>query len=165
MNPPVANPPGIRTAPDAGDALRRAFGRVGQVSRSVRRAARRGMTLVEVILAIVILSGAMLGLGNFTRKFQSANSGSTSKTLASDLAAQRIAEVQSYRSYGTLVSAFHGATQAYVTGVYAGFTRNTYAVRCTSCPTATTDYITVTVSVSGNDLTSPITKTIVIAAF
>ena len=52
--------------------------------------ARRGMTLIEVILAIVILSGAMLGLANFGRKFQHATSESSSQTLASDLAAQRL---------------------------------------------------------------------------
>lgn len=123
------------------------------------------MTLVEVILAIVILSGAMLGLGNFTRQFQHANSGSTSKTLASDLASQRIAEVQAYRPYSSIVATYNSTSTTYTTGVYTGLTRATYAVRCTSCPTATNDYITVTVSVSGNDLTTAVTKTVIIAAF
>lgn len=123
------------------------------------------MTLVEVILAIVILSGAMLGLGNFTRKFQNANSGSTTKTLASDLAAQRIAEVQAYRPYSSIVSTYHSSAESFSSGTYVGFTRTTYAVRCSGCPTATNDYITVTVSVSGNDLTAAVTKTVIIAAF
>lgn len=123
------------------------------------------MTLVEVILAIVILSGAMLGLGNFARKFQSANSGSTSKSLASDLAAQRIAEVLAYRPYGSIIATYHNTVDSFTAGVYKGFTRTTYAVRCTGCPTATNDYITVTVSVSGNDLTAAVTKTTVVAAF
>lgn len=123
------------------------------------------MTLVEVILAIVILSGAMLGLGNFARKFQSANSGSTSKSLASDLAAQRIVEVLAYRPYASIVATYHNAVEAFTTGVYKGFTRTTYAVRCSGCPTATNDYITVTVAVTGNDLPAAVTKTTVIAAF
>lgn len=123
------------------------------------------MTLIEVILAIVILSGTMLGLGNFTRKFQSANSGSTTKTLASDLGAQRIAEIQAYRPYSSIVSTYHGVAENYTTGIYAGLTRTTYAVRCTGCPTAKTDYITVTVSVSGKDLTAAMKKTVIIAAF
>lgn len=123
------------------------------------------MTLVEVILAIVILSGTMLGLGNFARKFQSTNSGSTSKALASDLAARRIADVVAYRPYSSIVSTYHSTTDTYTTGVYAGLTRTTQAVRCSGCPTATTDYITVTVSVSGNDLANPVTKTVIIAAF
>jgi Tfp pilus assembly protein PilV len=123
------------------------------------------MTLVEVILALVILSGTMLGLGNFARKFQSANSGSTSKTLASDLAAQRIEEIRSYNAFGSIVSTYNASSEVFSTGVYSGLTRATSAVRCTSCPTPTNDYITVTVTVSGNDLTTPITKTVVIAAF
>ena len=123
------------------------------------------MTLVEVILAIVILSGTMLGLGNFARKFQSANAGSTTKTLASDLAAQRIAEVVAYRPYNSITSTFNGTSEAYSTGVYTGLTRTTIAVRCSGCPTATNDYITVTVSVTGNDLASAVTKTVIIAAY
>jgi hypothetical protein len=49
--------------------------------------------------------------------------------------------------------------------VYGGFTRVTKAVRCSGCPTATNDYITVTVSVTGNNLPATITKTTIIAAF
>jgi Tfp pilus assembly protein PilV len=123
------------------------------------------MTLVEVILAIVILSGTMLGLGNFARKFQNANSGSSSKTLASDLATQRIADITNYRPYSSLVANYDGTTESYTTGLYKGFTRTTTATRCSGCPTATNDYITVTVSVTGNDLTAAVTKTVVIAAF
>jgi Tfp pilus assembly protein PilV len=123
------------------------------------------MTLVEVVLAIVILSGTMLGLGNFARKFQSANSGSTSKTLASELAAQRVEEVRAFRPYTSIVATYNASSESFATGAYAGLTRTTTAVRCTSCPTATTDYITVTVSVSGNDLPVAVTKTTIIAAF
>lgn len=131
-----------------------------------RRGGRRaGMTLVEVILAIVILSGTMLGLGNFARKFQNSNSGSTSKSLASELAAQRIADIQTYRPYSSIVASYNGTSETWTTGLYKGFTRATRATRCSGCPTATNDYITVTVSVSGNDLTAAITKTMIIAAF
>jgi Tfp pilus assembly protein PilV len=123
------------------------------------------MTLVEVILAIVILSGTMLGLGNFARKFQNSNTGSTTKTLASDLAMQRIADVTTYRPYSTIVSNYNGTSESYTTGLYKGLTRTTTATRCASCPTATDDYVTVTVSVTGNDLTAAVTKTVIIAAF
>jgi prepilin-type N-terminal cleavage/methylation domain-containing protein len=126
---------------------------------------RAGMTLVEVILAIVILSGTMLGLGNFARKFQNANTGSTSKALASDLATQRITEVVTYRPYGSIVATYDGTSEEITTGAYKGFTRTTTAVRCASCPTATDDYVTVTVSVTGNDLTVAVKKTVIIAAF
>lgn len=129
------------------------------------RARRRGMTLVEVILAIVILSGTMLGLGNFARKFQSANTGSTSKTLASDLASRQLADAMAYRPYSSLATTYNGATTTYTSGVYQGLTITTTAARCAGCPTATNDYVTITVSVTGNDLTTAVTKTVVIAAF
>jgi prepilin-type N-terminal cleavage/methylation domain-containing protein len=133
--------------------------------RTRRAGAARGMTLIEVILAIVILTGVMLGLGNFTRKFQSANTGATTKSLASDLAAQRIADIQGYRPYSSIVATFNSTSESYTSGVYTGFTRTTAATRCSGCPTATNDYITVTVSVTGNDLSATVTKTVVIAAF
>ncbi len=139
--------------------------RRGPAARARRRQRRRGMTLVEVILAIVILSGTMLGLGNFARKFQSSNSGSTSKALASDLAAQRIVDVLAYKPYSSIVSTYNGTSESYTTGAFAVLTRTTAAARCSGCPTATTDYITVTVSVSGNDLATPVRKTVVVAAF
>lgn len=123
------------------------------------------MSLVEVILAIVILSGAMLGLGNFTRKFQSANTGSATKTLASDLAAQRVAEVQAYRPFASIAATYNGTSETFASGVYQGLTRTTLAVRCSGCPSATADYVTVTVTVTGSDLPAPVTKTVVIAAF
>ncbi len=123
------------------------------------------MTLVEVILAIVILSGTMLGLGNFARKFQSANTGSTTKTLASDLAARQLADIMAYRPYSSIVTTYNGATTTYTSGAYQGLTSTTTATRCASCPTATNDYVTVTVSVTGNDLAAAVTKTVVIAAF
>lgn len=152
---------GFPSAPPSLD-LRRA--RRGPAARS-RRAVRRGMTLVEVILAIVILSGTMLGLGNFARKFQHANAGSTSRTLAADLAAQRLTEILAYRPYATIAATYNNTTEAFSTGAYQGFRRATLAVRCAGCPSATNDYITVTVSVTGNDLTEAVSKTVVIAAF
>ena len=124
------------------------------------------MTLVEVILAVVILSGTMLGLANFARRFQSNTSTSTVRSLASDLATARIEQVKAWPTYGTIVSTFDGASETFPsTSVYTGFTRTTAAVRCSGCPTATSDYVTVTVTVTGNNLSSTMKKTVYIAAF
>ena len=59
-----------------------------------RGSGRTGMTLVEVIIAMAILGGAMLGLANFGRKFQHATQDASNQSLASDLATQRIEEIQ-----------------------------------------------------------------------
>ncbi len=138
---------------------------------SVAARARAGMTLIEVILAVVILSGAMLGLANFGRKFQHQTSDSANQTLASDLATQRLEEIKGYRVYSTLVATFNGASEAFTTdSTYHGFTRVTAAVRTQVAAGATAsppgnDYITVTVTVTGNVIPAPIKKTTVIALF
>jgi hypothetical protein len=49
--------------------------------------------------------------------------------------------------------------------VYNGFTRKTKVVRCSGCPTVTNDYITVTVTITGNNIPAPLAKTTIIAAF
>lgn len=139
----------------------------GPSGRQLRRRARsRGMTLIEVILAIVILSGAMLGLANFGRLFQHATSDAASQALASDLATQRIESIKAYTVYSTLAATYNGITETYATDpVYHGFTRITAAVRCSGCPNGTNDYITITVSVSGNNMPATIKKTTIIAKF
>lgn len=127
---------------------------------------RAGMTLIEVIFAIVILSGAMLGLAAFSRKFQRSTTNATVTALASDLAVRRIEEIKGYTVYSTLVATYHGTTETFTSDPsYDGFTRTTAAVRCSGCPDSVNDYITVTVTVSGRSQTTPLAKTTVIANF
>ncbi|HEY2851014.1 MAG TPA: prepilin-type N-terminal cleavage/methylation domain-containing protein [Gemmatimonadaceae bacterium] len=128
--------------------------------------ARRGMTLIEVMIAVVILSGVMIGLAKFGSNFEHFAATSADISIASDLATQQIELVKAYRVYSNLVATYDNATSTYtVDPVYAGFTRVTKATRCTGCPTSSNDYITVTVTVSGRSLVSPISKTTIIAAF
>lgn len=127
---------------------------------------RAGMTLIEVILAIVILSGAMLGLANFGRKFQHNTSASSDSALASDLATRRLEDVKSFRSYLTLVSIYNNVTETFASDpIYKGFTRTTYATRCDTTASPHNDYVTVTVTVTGNSLAATMRKTTIIARF
>ena len=139
------------------------------ISPRRRAPLRHGMTLIEVILAIVILSGAMLGLANFGRKFQHLTSVSSNQTLASDLATQRLEDVKGFRVYSSLVATYNGVTEVVpvLDSTYIGFQRTTTVARCALCPTATNDYVTVTVSVKLLADTSfvPIKKTTIIAKF
>ena len=136
------------------------------VPRTGVRLVRRGMTLIEVIIAIVILSGAMLGLANFGRLFQHNVSTTSGNTIASDLATQQIETVKAWRAYSTLIATYNNMTETFAGNpVYSGFTRTTKAVRCSGCPTATNDYITVTVTITGNNIPTPLAKTTIIAAF
>ena len=132
-----------------------------------RRAHRRaGMTLIEVIFAIVIMSGAMLGLAAFSRKFQRSTTDATVTALASDLAVRRLEEIKGYTVYSTLVATYNGTTETFTSDPgYTGFSRATAAVRCSGCPNGVNDYITVTVTISGRSLATPLAKTTVIANF
>ena len=127
---------------------------------------RRGMTLIEVMIAIVILSGAMIGLAKFGGNFEHITATSADMSLASDLATQQVEQVKAFRVYSTIVSTYNNVTNTYASDpVYKGFTRVTKATRCSGCPSATRDYTTVTVTVSGRSLVSPISKTTIIAVF
>lgn len=129
--------------------------------RTARRS-RRGMTLIEVIIAVVILSGAMLGLANFGRRFQHATQNASDGTLASDLAAARMETIKGYRVYANLVATYDAVSETFTDPVYKGFTRYTHVVRTN---TTSDDYTTVTVKVTGNSLSAPLYKTTVIAKF
>jgi Tfp pilus assembly protein PilV len=123
------------------------------------------MTIIEVLFAIVILSGVMLALSRFGQEFSRAT---RNAAIASDLAASRIEAARGHASYATLVPTFHGSSETSATASanpsmvgYDGYTRATKAVRTRS---DTLDYVTVTVTVTASVLKAPMTKTAVIAA-
>lgn len=127
------------------------------------------MTIIEVLFAIVILSGVMLSLSRFGQAFTRSTGDSANLALASDLAAARIEAVKSHPAYGTIVTTFDddvedasdaGANPS-MTG-YAGFSRATQAARTQA---DTIDFITVTVTVTASVLKAPVAKTVVIGAF
>lgn len=130
-----------------------------------RAAARRGMTLIEVILAVVILSGAMLGLANFGRKFQHQAATTSDTTLASDLATRRIEEIKGHRVYTTIVSTFNGISETFTDPVYTGLIRTTAAVRRQTTTTPMYDYITITVTARRGTQPVMAKKTTIIALF
>ncbi|MBA3853649.1 MAG: hypothetical protein C0503_04485 [Gemmatimonas sp.] len=134
-----------------------------------RFAVRRGMTLIEVLFAVVIMSGVMLSLSRFGQGFARASRNAAYLTIASDLATGRLEAARSHGTYSTLVSTFHNTTETSATSGanpsmagYAGYTRTTLAV---STVTDSTDFVTVTVTVSSPDLSTPVSKTVIIGAF
>ena len=125
--------------------------------------ARGGFTLVEVIVALAILAGVLLGLSDYTRRFTQATARAAATTEASDAAAQQLEAVKGWRNYATLVATYHNASETFTSGPWNGLTRQTFAVR--TGPTATADFVTITVVVSGRGLATPLRKTTIIAAF
>jgi Tfp pilus assembly protein PilV len=126
------------------------------------------MTIIEVMFAIVILSGVMLSLSRFGQSFTKAARNAANLAIASDLAMSRLEIIRGHADYSTLVATYDGDSETAggssnpsMTG-YDGYTRATAATRT---QTDTTDFVTVTVTVDASVLTSPIKKTLVIAAF
>lgn len=128
------------------------------------------MTLIEVIISVMILSGVLIGLSNFTRRFQSLTSNHTALATASELATARLEAVKQHGTYLTLVSTFDATSETSATSSanppmtqYPGYTRTTSVVR--TGPSTTADYLTVTVTVTETGTSTTVRKSLVIAAF
>jgi prepilin-type N-terminal cleavage/methylation domain-containing protein len=129
---------------------------------------RRGMTLIEVLFAIVILSGVMLALSRFGTSFSQATNNAAEMAIASDLAAARVEIIKAHGVYATLVSTFDNVTETSATSAnpsmsgYDGYTRTTDVIFVQN---DSLDYAVVTVTVTSDLLAAPMTKTVAIAAF
>ncbi len=129
----------------------------------VLSANRRGVTLVEVLVALTILTGVLLGMGTFAVNFTRAVSRSDARVVAVQLASQRISEIRSQPNYSTLEATYNG-TEPSIAG-FPGYSRVTLIQRTGGPrPTFTNDFKTVTVSVAAPGFTTPIRKTIIVAA-
>ena len=126
----------------------------------IRRMRRRGgMTLIEVMIALVILTGALLGMGKFITSFSHATSDGALSSVASDLVLDRLETIKGSNSYALLDS--YNATELTIPG-FTGYKRVTQVTRTLN---ATTDYKAVTVTVSNPGLNTPVKKSTIIAAF
>lgn len=121
---------------------------------------RKGLTLIETLIALTILTGAMLGMGTFVSRLSHGSGTGYELSMAGDLAVARVEQVKAYPAYASLETKFVG-TETGIAG-YPGFTRHTYI---THTSTSRADYKTVTVVVTAAQLASPMKKTSIIAAF
>lgn len=128
------------------------------------------MTLIEVLFAVVILSGVMLALSRFGQAFTRATRDAAALGIASDLATARLEVIRAYPHYDSL-SAFAG-TEADSTAYpsmsgYVGYTRQTTVSAAQQTKSGTrviTEYKTVTVTVTAPTLTAAVSKSLDIAA-
>ena len=128
------------------------------------------MTLIEVIISVMILSGVLIGLSNFTRRFQHLTNNHDALAIASELATARLEAVKLHRPYSTVASTFNGTSETSTTSSanpsmssYPGYTRTTAAVR--TGPSSTADYVTVTVTVVHEATSTTVRKSLVLATF
>jgi prepilin-type N-terminal cleavage/methylation domain-containing protein len=125
--------------------------------------ARRGLTLVEVVVALSILGGVLLGLGMFSVRLSQATSAAKMRITAAQLAADRMEAVKGAPRYSAIESLFV-ATEAIIPN-NAGYSRRTWVTRVGGLVTDTIDYKIVTVQVTNSQMSSNVRKTTVIAPF
>jgi Tfp pilus assembly protein PilV len=126
---------------------------------------RRGTSLIEVVIAITILSGAMLGLSAFMVKLTRASSAARLRTEAAQLVSDRMEAVKGAPRYAAIES-LYVATESPIMGFPTpGFTRRTLVTHVGGQDADTIDYRVVTVEVTHARLTTPLRKTTVIAPF
>lgn len=129
--------------------------------------ARSGMTLIECMVALVILGGSLIALGNFMGKYAHTVSSSANEQTALDLAANRVDSARFDSVYLDIPTDFGGtASFNYGSGATsAKWKRTTTVTHIGGGPTDTLDVMYVTVVVQAPDSGSTVTKTAVIPAF
>jgi prepilin-type N-terminal cleavage/methylation domain-containing protein len=123
---------------------------------------RRGMTLIEVIMAMTILVGVILVLGGFSFKFARATGQAHLVITANEIAAARIDMVRQQQSYDAV--ALLAQPDSVVFKDFTTFNMQTQ-VRRVGNATSTEDFRYVTVIVTHPSMTKVISKTTAIAAF
>ena len=132
-------------------------------ARRIRSGLRRnGMTLVEVIIAMLILVAVVLALGNFSAKFTQAAGQAHLVVVANELAATRLDAVRQQPNYAALDSLVRTDT---VKSDFSTYTVRTQMTRVGGAVTDTVDYKMVTVTVTHPQMKKTITKTTAVAAF
>jgi prepilin-type N-terminal cleavage/methylation domain-containing protein len=129
-----------------------------------RRPARpRGMTLVEVIVALVLMAGVLLAMGRFSGALAHTTGTARVTATATQLVADRLEQVKSAPRY-TAIESLYVATENSIGG-FTGYTRQTTVKRVGGTATDSIDYKIVTVQVSNGALPKPVRKSTVIAPF
>lgn len=127
------------------------------------------MTIIEVLFAVVILSGVMLALARFGQAFTRATRDAAILGIASDLATARLEVIKAYPFYDSLAvfAGTESGAAAYPSMAgYQDFSRTTIvsaARRTTSGALVLMEYKTVTVTVTAPALASTVSKSLDIA--
>ena len=125
--------------------------------------AERGMTLIEIIIALTILAVVVLGMGQFAFNFSRTERQAEARTTAVMLADQRLSVIRAAPNYSGIDS-IYGVSEPSISG-FPGYARSTTIVHTGGpLPTYTTDYKTITVTVTSVALKSPVVKTVVVAS-
>jgi Tfp pilus assembly protein PilV len=121
------------------------------------------MTLVEVIVALGLLGGVLLGMAAFGIRLAQASTVARIRATAGQLISDRLESVKSAPRY-TVIDSMFVATETSI-GNFPGFTRQTWVGRVGGADTDTIDYKLITVEVRHPRLVKPMRKTTAIPPF
>lgn len=124
---------------------------------------RAGMTLIEVIIAMVLLTGALLSMGAFIARYANVTGSVARRSEANELVADQLEVVKGALVYSTIES-LYAKTEPSITG-HPGLTRQTLITHTGGVAPSLYDYKTVTVIVNGPGLKTPSKKTTIISVF
>ena len=124
---------------------------------------RKGMSLVEVIVAMLLLSGALLSMGAFMARYSKVTGVMTIRSEANELVADRLEVVKGALKYPTIETNYV-ATEASIPN-HPGFRRQTLVTHTGGLPNSLYDYKTVTVIVTSPALVTPAKKSTIISVF
>jgi len=132
-------------------------------ARSVRaHRPRGGMTLAEVMVAMMLLVTVMLALGAFTARFAMANGQARLTIAANEIAGTKLDAIHTSSSYPAIDLLSDSVT---VKRDYTDFTVVTRVKHVGGMPTDSTDYRLMTVTVTHPAMKRPVMKTTAVAAF
>ena len=97
---------------------------------------RDGFTLIEVLIAVVVLTIAVTGLGQFMAKYQHSTSTATLLSSMTSIAKERLELVRADPRYTTLTTLYGTGASADTTGFprYPSVRRTTTVVRVEGAP-------------------------------
>ncbi len=126
------------------------------------RRRREGFTLIEVMMAVVILTGVVLGMAHVTGRMLHTISTSDRSAAALELVSDRLEQVSLDPDYGDLEDEYEGTETGFPSLPY--YTRKTDIVHTTPGKKGGPDYKRITVTVDGPGLLAPISRSATVGA-
>lgn len=123
---------------------------------------RDGMTLVEIIVAMLLLVGVVLVLGGFSAKFAQATGQAHFVVAANELASTRLDAVRQQPTYSAIDSMVRSDS---VKADFSSYLVRTQVLRIGGAVTDSVDYKLVTVTVKHPAMRKTVVKTTAMAAF
>ncbi len=124
---------------------------------------RKGLSLLETMMALTILATSLIGMAEYGRRFATSSGAAMTTNSALDIATERIERVKAERNYVSM-DTLAGTVSVVknVNGVSLTYTQVTTITRIAS---SQVDYKIVTVRVTRPTMAQPIRKTTAVARF